>query len=155
MTSPHGGPPPTIGQAVGRAEAALTRLLNNILAERGISRETYLGLQRLTALGGQATRRDYEGDLSDWLGLDGPGACALADQLTAAGLVAADRDLVRLAGPAQALREGILVDSAKVTGPMLAALDRDDVETTIRTLQEITRRARGIPVRRTATEGKS
>ena len=43
----------------------------------------------------------------------------------------------------------------KITGPLLAALDRDDVETTIRTLQEITRRARGIPVRRTTTEESS
>jgi hypothetical protein len=42
--------------------------------------------------------------------------------------------------------------SAVTTGPLLATLDRDDLETTIRTPQEITRRARGIPVRRTTTE---
>jgi hypothetical protein len=30
---------------------------------------------------------------------------------------------------------------------MLATLDRDDLEITVRTLQEITRRARTIPVR--------
>ena len=35
---------------------------------------------------------------------------------------------------------------------MLAAIDRDDLETTVRTLAEITRRARGIPARPTATE---
>ena len=29
---------------------------------------------------------------------------------------------------------------------------RGDLETTVRTLEEITRRARGIPARRTATE---
>jgi hypothetical protein len=32
--------------------------------------------------------------------------------------------------------------SAQVTGPMLATIDRADLDTTIRTLQEITRRAR-------------
>ena len=36
--------------------------------------------------------------------------------------------------------------------PMLATLDRDDLETTVRTLDEITRRARGIPARPTTTE---
>jgi hypothetical protein len=35
---------------------------------------------------------------------------------------------------------------------MLATIDRDDLETTVRTLDEITRRARGIPARPTATE---
>jgi hypothetical protein len=39
--------------------------------------------------------------------------------------------------------------------PLLATLDRDDLATTIRTLNEITRRARGIPARRTTTEGNS
>ena len=37
----------------------------------------------------------------------------------------------------------MLAASAKITGPMLAAIDRDDLETTVRTLDEITRRARG------------
>ncbi|MGO9783048.1 MAG: hypothetical protein ACLPQY_25305 [Streptosporangiaceae bacterium] len=39
----------------------------------------------------------------------------------------------------------------KITGPMLATIDRDELETTVRTLDEITRRARGIPARPTAT----
>src|ERR1700719_2716953 len=60
MTSPTSAPAgsPTIGQAVGQAEASLTRLLTGILAERGTSRETYLGVQRLTSLGGHAARDD-------------------------------------------------------------------------------------------------
>ena len=37
----------------------------------------------------------------------------------------------------------MLAASAKITGPMLATIDRDDLETTVRTLDEITRRARG------------
>ena len=50
------------------------------------------------------------------------------------------------------LRTNALAASAKVTQPMLATIDRDDLETTVRTLDEITRRARGIPARPTATE---
>jgi DNA-binding MarR family transcriptional regulator len=154
MTTTHGGPPPslTLGQAVGQAEASLTRLLTGVLAEWGTSRPIYLGLQRLNTLGGQATRDAYERDLAEWLGLDATGAQDLAAQLEAAGLTTADDHTVRLTEQGRARREGILADGAKITCPLLATLDRGDVETTIRTLQEITRRARGIPARRTTTE---
>ena len=40
------------------------------------------------------------------------------------------------------LRQDVIAESAKITGPMLATMDRDDLETTIRTLDEITRRVR-------------
>jgi len=155
MTSTQQGRQPValIGQAVGQAEASLTRLLNGVLADSGTSRETYLGLQRLTALGGRAERGAYEHDLSDWLGLDGPAARRLAGELASAGLAETEGDTIRLTARGQALREGILGGAAKITGPMLATLDGDDLEITVRTLNEITRRARGIPARRTTTEG--
>jgi DNA-binding MarR family transcriptional regulator len=142
-----------IGQAVGQAEASLTRLLSWILAGSGTSHETYLGLQRLTALGGQATRDAYERDLSDWLQLDRAAAGRLAGDLLTAGLAATEAETIRLTAQGQALREGILAASAEITGPMLASLDRVDLETTIRTLQEITTRARAIPARPATTEG--
>ena len=59
---------------------------------------------------------------------------------------------IRMTAQGQALREGILGASARITGPMLATIDRDDLETTVRTLDEITRRARGIPARPATTE---
>jgi len=80
------------------------------------------------------------------------GARRLAAQLASARLTASENGVTRLTEAGQARREGIVADGAKITGPLLATLDGDDVETTIRTLQEITRRARGIPVRRTSTE---
>jgi hypothetical protein len=152
-TSDATRPAPPIGQAVGQAEASLTGLLVTVLAKSGTSRQAYLGLQRLTALGGQATREGYERDLSDWLQLDGLAARNLAGELVAAGLAEADGDAIRLSARGQARRDAILGAAAKITGPMLATLDRADLETTIRTPQEITRRARGIPARQTTTEG--
>ena len=154
MTTIQQGPRPTvpIGQAVGQAEASLARLLTGVLAESGISRETYLGLQRLTSLGGQATQEAYEHDLSDWLGLDGPGARRLAGGLVSACLVAIDDGMARLTSQGVALRAGFLGAAARITEPMLATLDRDDLETTVRTLDEITRRARRIPARAAITE---
>jgi len=159
MTSTQESAQPTllIGQAVGQAQASLTRLLLGILAESGTAYQTYLGLQRLTALGGQAAREVYQRDLSDWLQLDGPAARRLAGDLVTAGLASADLDgaddgAIGLTAQGRALREGVLAASAKITGPMLATIDRGDLETTVRTLDEITRRARGIPARPTATE---
>jgi DNA-binding MarR family transcriptional regulator len=152
-TQENSRPALPVGQAVGQAEASLTRLLSGVLAESGTSRETYLGLQRLTALGGQAGRDTYERDLSDWLQLDRATAGRLAGELLAAGLAVTEGDAIRLTAQGQARREGILAASAELTGPMLASLDRGDLETTIRTLQEITRRARAIPAPVAAAEG--
>ena len=70
-----------------------------------------------------------------------------------AGLAETEGGAIRLSAQGRGLREGILAASAKITGPMLATIDRGDLETTVRTLEEITRRARGIPARPTATEG--
>jgi len=145
-------PAPLIGQAVGQAQASLTKILLGILAESGTSYQDYLGLQRLTALGGEATREAYERDLSDWLELDATAAARLVGDLVAAGLADIGGGGVRLTAQGRGLREGVLAASAKITGPMLATIDRDDLETTVRTLDEITRRARGIPARPTAPE---
>jgi hypothetical protein len=145
-------PAPPIGQAVGQAEASLTRLLSGILAESGTSRETYLGLQRLTALGGQATREAYERDLCDWLQLDVPGGRRLAADLVTAGLAAADGDAIGLTARGRALCERVLAASAKITGPMLATIAPTDIETTVRTLTEITRQVRALPARPVAAE---
>jgi hypothetical protein len=140
-------PLPLIGQAVGQAQASLTRLLTGILAGSGTSHLLWLGLQRLNAMGGQPSREAYEADLSYWLQLDGPDAARLAGDVVAAGLAVGGGDaggdgLIAVSARGRALRAEVLAASAQVTGPMLATIDRADLDTTIRTLQEITRRAR-------------
>jgi hypothetical protein len=135
-------PLPLIGQAVGQAQASLTRLLAGILTGTGTSYPVWLGLQRLNALGGQPSRAAYEADLSYWLQLDGPAAARLASDVVAAGLAASGDDgSIALSAGGRALREEVLAASAKVTGPMLATIDRADLDTTIRTLEKITRLA--------------
>jgi hypothetical protein len=135
-------PLPLIGQSVGQAQATLARLLTGILAESGTSYQAWLGLQRLNALGGQPARDAYERDLSDWLQLDGQEAARLAGDLVAAGLATAEGDAIRMTDAGRGLRQDLLAASAQVTGPVLAAVDRGDLEITIRTLDEITRRVR-------------
>jgi hypothetical protein len=135
-------PLPLIGQAVGQAQASLTRLLAGILTGTGTSYPVWLGLQRLNALGGQPSRAAYEADLSYWLQLDGPAAARLAGDVVTAGLAASGDDgSIAVSAGGRALREEVLAASAKVTGPMLATIDRADLDTTIRTLEKITRLA--------------
>jgi hypothetical protein len=166
-TQENARPLPLIGQSVGQAQATLTRLLDGILAESGTSHQTWLGLQRLNALGGQPSRGAYERDLSAWLQLDGQEAARLAGDLIAAGLAETGPsgtgpagtggtetglaeaglaetggDAIRMTDAGRKLRQDVLATSAQVTGPVLAAVDRGDLEVTIRTLDEITRRVR-------------
>jgi hypothetical protein len=62
--------------------------------------------------------------------------------VVAAGLAASGDDgSIALSAGGRALREEVLAASAKVTGPMLATIDRADLDTTIRTLEKITRLA--------------
>ena len=145
-TGENARPLPLIGQSVGQAQATLTRLLDGILAESGTSHQAWLGLQRLNALG-QPSRDAYERDLSDRLLLDGQEAARLAGDLVAAGLAAtvpADQgtEAIRMSDSGRGLRQDVLAASAQITGPVLATLDRGDLEITIRTLDEITRRVR-------------
>lgn len=142
ITAENARPLPLIGQSVGQAQAALTRLLTGILAGSGTSYQTWLGLQRLNALGGEPARDAYERDVRDWLLLDGPDAAGLTSDLVASGLAAADGDTIRMTEAARRLRQDVIAASAQITGPVLATVDRADLETTIRTLNEITRRVR-------------
>jgi hypothetical protein len=135
-------PAVTIGQAVGQAEAVLTKLLARVLAETGTSRQDYLAMQRLTALGGTATREDYLADLSSWLDLDLWGAGELADSLTASGLLDQGRGTVKFAAAGTELRDRIVSSAGAVTRPLFARVDPADLEVTIRTLRELTKRAR-------------
>jgi hypothetical protein len=135
-------PLPLIGQAVGQAQASLTRLLAGILAGTGTSYPVWLVLQRLNALGGRPSREAYEADLSYWLQLDGPAGARLAGEVAASGLAASGDDgSIALSAGGRALREEVLAASAKVTGPMLATIDRADLDISIRTLEKITRLA--------------
>jgi hypothetical protein len=137
-------PAVTIGQAVGQAEAVLSKLLALVLAETGTSRQDYLALQRLTALGGSAFRDDYLADLSSWLGIDLWTAGELADSLSESGLLEHDGPVVRFAAAGAELRDRIVSSAGAVTRSLIAPVDPADLEATIRTLRELTARARAV-----------
>ena len=133
-----------IGQTVGQAEAVMTRLLAGVLAETGTARQTYLALQRLLVHGDSAPREDYIRDLSDWLDLDLWSAGELADDLVADGLLVLAGGNIRLAEAGSELRERIRGAITEITAPLYAQLDPADIETTVRTLRELTKLTRAL-----------
>jgi len=133
-----------LGQAVGQAQAILTRLLTGVLAETGTPRETYLALLRLSVHGDSLQRDRYVRDLSDSLGLDLWAAGELADGRLDAGLLTLAGETIRLADAGAELRERTRRSVGTVTAPLYEGLDPADIETTVRTLQDITSRAREL-----------
>ena len=133
-----------IGQVVGQAETVLTKLLAGVLAEAGATRETYLAMQRLLVCGDQADRDAYVRDLGDWLDLDLWSAGELANSLVAEGLFRLDHETIRLAPAGAELRERIRRGIGDLMAPVWEQLDPADVETTVRTLRQVTTLARDL-----------
>jgi hypothetical protein len=129
-----------IGQAVGQAEAVLTRLLARVLAETGTSRQDYLAMQRLAALGGEASREAYVTDLGGSLQMDLWSAGELADSLVHAGLLEAGGGRVRFSPSGTALRDRIVSSGSAVTRALVTPVSPADLATTIRVLQDVTAR---------------
>ena len=133
-----------LGQAVGQAQTVLSRVLTGVLAKNGTPRETYLALLRLSVHGDTLQRDRYVRDLSDSLGLDLWAAGELADGMLDAGLLTLAGETIRLADAGAELRERTRRSVGTVTAPLYEGLDPADIETTVRTLQDITSRAREL-----------
>jgi hypothetical protein len=133
-----------IGQAVGQAESVLSGMLAGVLEQTQTQRETYLALQRMAVLGGEARRDRYVRDLSDWLNLNLWDAGELADSLIAAGLLTATDGTVRLADAGAEVLASIVASVGAITTPLWAAFDPADLETTVSTLRAITLRVRSL-----------
>jgi len=150
-----------IGQVVGQAQSVLSGLLAEVLEQTQTKNETYLALQRMALLGGEASRDGYLRDLCDWLALDPWDARELTDSLTGAGLLIAADGTVRLSDAGARLRASIVGSMGAISTPLWASFDPADLETTITTLREITLRARALsappvpPVPSGAEEGRS
>lgn len=133
-----------LGQVLGQAQSVLSGLLARVLEQTQTKNETYLALQRMSLLGGEASRDRYVGDLSDWLDLNQREAVELADSLVAAGLLTEADQEMRLADAGAELRAKIVGSMGAITTPMWASFDPADLETTATTLRELVLRARAL-----------
>lgn len=133
-----------LGQAIGQAQNVLSALLDSAVAEAGAAREAYIALQRLMFLGDAAAREDYVHDLGDILGLGPAPAGQLADRLVTEGVLALADGTVRPSAAGAELRERAQDAVRETMAPVWAHFDAAQLETTARTLHDITQRAREL-----------
>ncbi len=135
-------PSPLFGQfgtTLAFAERALTGTLREHLAKRGIVPETWYALKLTATRGPGIPRSELSGDLAGSRSLDSASADELLARLEAEGLIHGD-ERVDLTAEGEALYRSLSEYVTDATARPLSQFDVRDVETTIRTLQAITKR---------------
>lgn len=136
-------PSPLFGQfgtTLAFAERALTATLREHLAKRGIVPETWYALKLVGTRGPGIPRAELSGDLAGSRSLDSASADELLARLEAEGLICGD-ERVDLTAAGEALYRSLSEYVTGSTVQLLSQFDVRDVETTVRTLQAITKRA--------------
>ena len=128
------------GQTLAFAERALTGTLRQHLAERETKPETWYALQLIATRGPGLAREALSSDLEGSRTLNADSTRELLARLEAEGLIRGDTTL-ELTVEGAALHRSLREYIAGPTVRLLSQFDRDDVETTVRTLQAITARA--------------
>jgi Mn-dependent DtxR family transcriptional regulator len=129
------------GQALGFAEGTLTAILRDHLAERDTEPETWYALQLIASRGPGLSREELSQLLEGSPNLDADSTRELLARLEADGLISGD-EKVDLTDEGSAFHRSLREYISGPTTRLLSQFDIDDIETTVRTLQAITRRAR-------------
>ena len=136
--------PPTIygqfGQTLAFAERTLSAILREHLAQRDTTPETWYALQLIATGGPGLSRQDLGRDLASSPKLDANSTRELLTRLEAEGLISGDAH-IGLTAEGKALHSSLREYVSAPTARLLGQFDIRDVETTIRTLQAITKRA--------------
>lgn len=127
------------GQSLAFAEQTLTGILTKHLAERGTKPETWYALQLLAARG-PLSREELSRSLERSRTLNPGTTRELLTRLEAEGLIRGDT-LVDLTPEGEALHRSLREYVAGPTVRLLSQFDIGDIETTVRTVQAITKRA--------------
>ena len=127
------------GQALAFAERTLSGVLREHLAQRDTTPETWYALQLIATRGPGIARETLCQILEGSRNLDADSTRALLARLEADGLIRGDAEVDLTAEGElrhRSLREYVVGRSTR----LLSQFDTDDIETTVRTLQAITRR---------------
>jgi hypothetical protein len=127
------------GRTLAFAERALTATLRQHLAERQTAPETWYALQLLATGGPGLTREALSADLEGSRTLNVDSTRELLARLQAEGLIRGDANL-DLTPEGETLHRTLRDYIAGPTVRLLSRFDIDDIETTVRTLQAITKR---------------
>jgi DNA-binding MarR family transcriptional regulator len=128
------------GQALAFAERTLTATLREHLAQRDTKPETWYALQLIATRGPGLAREALIHDLERSRELDADSTRALLARLEADGLIRGEAEL-DLTDEGEALHRSLREYIAGPTTQLLSQFDIHDIETTVRTLQAITKRA--------------
>ena len=129
------------GQSLAFAERTLSATLRQHLAERGTEPETWYALQLIATRGPGLAREALSADLEGSRTLNADSTRELLARLQTEGLIRGDAK-VDLTAEGEALHRRLREYVAGPTVRLLSQFDVDDVETTVRTLQAITARAK-------------
>jgi DNA-binding MarR family transcriptional regulator len=136
MTTPQ----PSFGQALAFAEQTLTEVLRRHLEERNTTPQTWYALQLIGTRGPGLAREALTRDLENSRTLTPESTRELLARLEGEGLIRGDA-AIDLTTEGQALFQSLREYIAGPTARLLGQFDRADIDTTIRTLQAVTRKA--------------
>ena len=132
--------PIPFGQTLAFAERTLTAVLRQHLAERQTTPETWYALQLIAMRGPGLAREALSRDLEGSRSLDADSTRELLARLEAEGLIRGDAEL-DLTAEGESLFRSLREYVARPTAELLGQFDAADIDTTVRTLQAITKRA--------------
>jgi DNA-binding MarR family transcriptional regulator len=128
------------GQALAFAEQTLTVALREHLAQRGTRPETWYALQLIATRGPGLSRQALSQQLERSRNLNAGSTRELLARLEAEGLIRGGTH-VDLTAQGEALHRSLREYVAGPAARLLSQFDLHDIETTVRTLQAITKRA--------------
>ena len=128
------------GQALAFAEQTLTIALREHLAQRGTRPETWYALQLIATRGPGLSRQALSQQLEGSRNLNAGSTRELLARLEAEGLISGGSH-VDLTAQGEALHRSLREYVAGPAARLLSQFDLHDIETTVRTLQAITKRA--------------
>jgi len=132
------------GRTLAFAERTLTASLREHLAQRDTEPETWYALQLIAIHGPGLSRDALSRDLEGSPALDADSTRELLARLEAEGLIRGDAQ-VDLTAEGAALHRSLREYIAGPTVRLLSQFDIADIETTVRTMKEITRLAAQEP----------
>ena len=128
------------GQTLAFAEQTLTVALREHLAQRGTKPETWYALQLIATRGPRLSRQALSRQLERSRNLNADSTRELLTRLEAEGLIRGGTN-VDLTAQGEALHRSLREYVAGPAARLLSQFDIHDIETTVRTLQAITKRA--------------
>jgi DNA-binding MarR family transcriptional regulator len=128
------------GQALAFAERTMTAILHEHLAQRGTKPETWYTLQLIATRGPGLSRQALSRDLEGSRNVEAASVYELLAGLEAEGLISGGAR-VDLTDAGRALHRSLREYVGGPTAQLLSQFDIHDIETTVRTVQAITKRA--------------